>query len=92
MLPSDERSEWPAKLLTDERVTHFWDEKRVLGNWYRTFKEVSKGPDDVVWDAFFVYRTESVWTDQPSGLLGWGRPIITHKKQFLESVASSVKR
>jgi hypothetical protein len=92
MMTSDQRSQWPSNLITDRRVTHFWDERRLLGNWYAKFKEFSKGPDAVVWDAFFVYSSDSRWTDQPSGLIGWGSTIISHKNQLAEAVASSFNR
>ena len=59
MMTSDRREEWPSKLLTDRRVTHFWDDKKLLGNWYAMSKEFSKGSGKVVWDAFFVYRFDS---------------------------------
>jgi hypothetical protein len=92
MMTSDQRSQWPSKLITDSRVIHFWDEKKLLGNWYATFKEFSKGLGDVVWDAFFVYSSDSRWTDRPSGLIGWGSTIISHKNQLAEAVASSINR
>ncbi len=92
MMTSDQRSEWPSKLLTDARVTNFWDERKLLGNWYAKFKEFSKGTGDAVWDAFFVYSSDSRWTDRPSGLIAWGSTIISHKNQLAEAVASSLSR
>ena len=88
MMKSDQRAEWSAKLLTDARVIQFWDDSRLLGNWYATFKEFSKGSGDTVWDAYFSYNADSTWINHPSGLIGWGTPIITHKTQFLESVVA----
>ena len=92
MMTSDQRAEWPSKLLTDRRVTHFWDDRKLLGNWYATFREFSKGSGNAVWDAFFVYNSDSRWTDQPSGLIGWGSTIISHKNQLAEAVAASLHR
>jgi hypothetical protein len=92
MMTSDQRAEWPSKLLTDRRVTHFWDDRKLLGNWYAMFREFSKAPGDVVWDAFFVYNSDSRWTDHPSGLIGWGSTIISHKNQLAEAVAASLNR
>jgi hypothetical protein len=92
MMTSDQREEWPSKLLTDRRVTQFWDDRKLLGNWYGTFKEFSTGSGKVVWDAFFVYDSDSRWTDQPSGLIGWGSTIISHKNQLAEAVAASLHR
>jgi len=31
MYPGDARGKWPAELLTDHRVVHYWDERRLLG-------------------------------------------------------------
>ena len=92
MMTSDQRAEWPSKLLTDRRVTHFWDDRKLLSNWYAMSKEFSKGSGDVVWDAFFVYNSDSKWTDQPSGLIAWGSTIISHKSQLAEAVAASLHR
>lgn len=92
MMASDQRSQWPSRLLTDGRVTHFWDDKKILGNWYAAFKEFSKTSGDAVWDAFFVYNSHSLWTDRPSGLIGWGSTIISHKDQLADAVASSLRR
>lgn len=91
MMTSDGRAEWPARLLTDSRVTHFWDDNKLLGNWYATFREFSKGSGDTVWDAFFVYNADSRWTDKLSGLIGWGSTIIGHKNQLGEAVRSALK-
>jgi hypothetical protein len=92
MMTSDQRSQWPSKLLTDSRVVHFWDDRKILGNWYATFKEFSKASGDTVWDAFFVYNADSMWTDQPSGLIGWGSTIIGNKNRLAEAVTSSLHR
>lgn len=92
MMSSDQRTEWPSKLLTDRRVIPFWDDRKLLGNWYAMFKEFSKGSGNVVWDAFFVYDSASRWTDQPSGLIAWGSTIVSHKNQLSEAVAASLRR
>ena len=34
MFPGDAKSKWPASLLTDPRVTHLWDEGKLVGRWY----------------------------------------------------------
>ena len=92
MMKSDQRTEWSSKLLTDRRVIQFWDENKLLGDWYAGFREFSKVPGRTVWDAFFVYSPDSTWTNQPSGLVGWGSTIISHKNQLAEAVTSAVRR
>ena len=90
MMTSDQRSRCPSKILTDGRVAQFWDEGRVLGTWYGKSKNF--GSNDVVWDAFFVYGSQTKWADQPSGLIAWGSAIISNRTQLAEAVANSVGR
>jgi hypothetical protein len=92
MMKSDQRSEWSSKLLTDRRVIQFWDDNKLLGDWYAAFRQFSPAQGGTVWDAFFVYSADSTWTDQPSGLIGWGRTIISHKNQLAEAVTTALRR
>jgi hypothetical protein len=92
MMKSDQRTEWSSKLLADRRVTQFWDDNKLLGDWYAAFRQFSKASGHTVWDAFFVYNADSTWTDQPSGLIGWGSTIISHKNQLAEAVTSALRR
>jgi hypothetical protein len=39
MLFGDSRDRWDGDGVTDPRVRHFWDEQKVVGNWYS-----AKGP------------------------------------------------
>ena len=40
-MESDQRADWPSRLLTDTRVTQFWDDRKVLGNWAKERRCVS---------------------------------------------------
>lgn len=70
VLGGDSRSEWPADLLADERVTHLWDESRATSDWAQ-----GKGGLDapIVYDAYLVYGGDAAWGDEPRAA---GRPII----------------
>jgi hypothetical protein len=80
--PSDDRAAWPDELLTDPRVIHLWDEKKLVGNWYGAQPERTARSGGTAWDAYFAYGGDSVWEERPSGLAGWGSPIIRSKEQF----------
>ena len=46
MIFGDDENQWDDSLLTDERVTEFWDEDRLLGLWFaeqEDFREVRRG-------------------------------------------------
>ena len=80
MVSDDARSKWQPGLLSDSRVTHFWDENRVLGRFFATQSDPPpKG--GVQWDAFFVYGPEAYWDESPAPLLSFGRPVMpAHRK------------
>ena len=75
MYPGDERATWPSGLLSDPRVTHYWDEKKIVGTWYpANSKEGS--PGDVLWDAFLLYPEGAKWADVATTPITWGAPIV----------------
>ncbi len=84
VLPSDHRSRWDEDLLTDPRATHYWDEERILGRWY---KEVVGFPYDVIaWDVGYLYGPEAVWDDTPGPYLGIGHTIIGQKDALMRAL------
>jgi len=85
MYPGDARAKWPATLLTDARVLHFWDEPRIAGTRYmaqlpamlaRRAPETRPPDGNVLWDAFFVYPPGDTWRDPVPVPAGWGYPIM----------------
>lgn len=80
MYPGDARSKWKVDLLSDCRVTHFWDEERVVGRFFATHRDPPPARG-VEWDAFFVYGPEASWDGSPAPLRSFGRPVRpAHKK------------
>ncbi len=82
MLPKDTRQRWPADLLTDGRVKHFWDEAKVAGNWYATQTNFPRAQ----WDAWFLYGRDAQWGDSPPTFAGWGRTIWSTREKFRENL------
>jgi hypothetical protein len=81
MLPGDARGEWDPRLLTDERVTHFWDEEKLAG---RFFAETEKFFSPIAWDAYYLYGPEARWDDRPAPLVSWGYTIMGKRNQLQE--------
>jgi hypothetical protein len=95
MYPGDARSKWPAGLLTDPRVLHFWDEQRVSGTRYlahlpalleRRAPETMQPSADAMWDAFYVYRPGDRWRDPVPVPVSWGYPIMVTHQELLSQV------
>ena len=90
MLASDSESKWPAKLLADKRVTHYWDDGRVVGTWYGE-NVTAKKPGHVEWDMYFLYSADSEWGDDgPTELISHGRTIVESRDQLKEDVLKTV--
>ena len=101
MYPGDARAKWPASLLTDTRVTHFWDEQRAVGKMYvvqlpsildRRAPETMPPTADTMWDAFFTYRPGQQWNDAPPRPQSWGYPIMVTHLQLASDVDALAKR
>ena len=88
MFPGDARSKWPPSLLTDRRVTHRWDEGKLVGMWYGGYTneiraELSPGSSwngDILWDAYLFYGSDARWDDTPTSLIHWGRTIVAGRE------------
>jgi hypothetical protein len=89
MYPGDSPDDFPEarKQMKDKRVTHYWDDSKDVGRWYFTAVPGDyKGP--IQWDAFYLYGADSVWEDQPTSLLTWGRTILEDRKNLTAQIAS----
>jgi hypothetical protein len=99
MFEGDAREKWPAHVLTDPRIVHFWDEQKLVG---RTFghhasqMDAQLAPDSnsrsgpVLWDAYLLYDPEARWTEAlPSHLVRWGRTIYAARQTLASEAAAN---
>ena len=75
MLWGDSKSQWDSSVLTDKRVSQYWDSQRQAGLWFARKVNHREG---ISWDAFFVFGPDARWTDAPKPLTAYGSPIIRH--------------
>ena len=97
MFGTEQRDDWPPDILTDRRVTHWWDEGKAAGRWYMpridemrdTMASGSGGfAGNVLWDSYLVYGPEARWDDSPTGLRRWGRTILRTQEGLREAFAA----
>lgn len=88
MLASDRMAKWlvePDDLLSDARTLHYWDDGKIVGRYYE--KHVTQlgdpGDERVEWDAYFLYRPDATWGEQPPEHVSWGRTIVASRDQLL---------
>lgn len=83
MYPGDRRSKWRADLLSDPRVTNFWDEGKLVGRWVVEHKIVDH-PRSILWDAYLLFGPEARWDALLEPLIGWGAPLY-HRRHKLRN-------
>lgn len=81
VLRSDGREEWDPGTMPDSRVEHFWDEDRLVGNWF-LHAVTRRTTDRVEWDAFFLYGRDARWGMDPPPLVRWGRTILATRDEL----------
>ena len=98
MMPNDSREKWKASLLSDPRVSHYWDEPKSIGSWYaaridsirpKLTPDSKWGDGDVLWDAWLLYGRDATWAGvEPTGLIEWGRTIVMSRDSLKRAVAA----
>jgi hypothetical protein len=88
MLYGDSRDRWDAGGMTDARVQHFWDEHKVIGDW---FSSDVLHQDGTTWDFYAVYGPDATWGAEPPKALSQGGTIISRRSQ-LQSAITPVLR
>tara|TARA_B100000029_G_scaffold493772_1_gene556681 strand:- start:12887 stop:13237 length:351 start_codon:yes stop_codon:yes gene_type:complete len=88
VINSDSRSAWPSLLLTDDRVTHFWDEKLIAGPWFAgwgPYIGIQASDGYLLWDAFLLFSRTATWGKYPQPLWSGAAPVI----YWIESLEQS---
>jgi hypothetical protein len=80
MLFGDSRDRWDGDGMTDPRVAHFWDEQKIVGNWFSA--NVTHNPG-TTWDFYAVYGPGATNLGSP---LSAGGTIIGHTSALRTSL------
>lgn len=72
MLPGDSRYLVDRWVLNDARVTNYYDPHRLVGTWFGEHSQ----DGGIVWDAYYLYGADAVWTTEPGPLVSSGGSVI----------------
>jgi hypothetical protein len=89
MLWADAREKWNGNAMPDLRVTHFWDEKMQIGEW---FAEEVEGYRGVSWDTYYLYGPDATWDAIPAPLIGSGGTIIDQREALKKQIDRLLER
>lgn len=87
MLPSDARDTWKEKLLSDDRVHHYWNENRSVGRWFTKNASDCKSLGSVAWDAYYVFSDDAELGEPLASVSGCGTTIIGESDGLAEAMA-----
>lgn len=89
MLPTDSVGQWDSEILTDARVTEFWDAEGALGDWFGQQRErmaLDFFGGAVVWDASLLFGPGAAWEEVPHPLEAFGYTIIADRDTLQQSL------
>ena len=81
----DDRSRCPGDALPDHRVTHYWDEEKLVGRWY---SNRFGRPGQTAWDLYFLYAAGADSLASQDSILAWGAPVISRGPDLRKAVAA----
>ena len=84
MLPGDSRQFLDTKVLSDSRVSYYWDQQKVVGNWYSRNVTHERG---TTWDAFFLYAPNVRWGEAPPPTVADGGSVIGAHGELTDGLA-----
>jgi hypothetical protein len=80
MLPGDSAQLIDRRVLSDPRVTYYWDPGRTVGAWFS--RNVTHKPG-ITWDAYFLYGPQATWGSVPAPLVSRGSSVIGTQDRLL---------
>lgn len=80
MLFGDSRDRWDGAGMADPRVAHFWDEQKIVGNWFSANVTHNRG---TTWDFYALYGPDANNLASP---VGSGGTIISHTTRLRTSL------
>jgi len=82
-VPGDSRELVDRRVISDPRVTSFWDEQGTAEQWFA--KNVK--PETVSWDAYFLFGPRARWGSEPDAPVSSGSPLFNDKEELEAALA-----
>ena len=73
---TDERGAIDESILTDPRVTQYWDAEGITGTYFADTDLGGLGASGFVYDVYYVFGPDAAWRDDPAPLAASGGPVL----------------
>lgn len=84
-----EAAEVSTRVLSDPRVTQYWDGSSLTSEWFAKNVEHSQAP---AWDVYYLYGPDARWTDVPGPLVSFGGTIIGRSPALKDAITPLLTR
>lgn len=78
VLGPDSSSQVDTSLLDDPRVIQYWDSDGEVSAFLSEHgDQIGLAEDGLLWDAYLLFAPDATWEEVPTGLIGWGAPVVS---------------
>ena len=70
--------------MTDPRVTQFWDDGKLAGQFFAEQEGFRFG--SIAYDVYYLYGSESGWDLKPSPLVSTGYTVMAKRNQLKDDL------
>ncbi len=91
VLGGDDRSRWPADLLSDSRVAHYWDPDGETGFWFADHRDnydTHGYVGGLAWDIYYLFGPDAQWNDFPGPEIVSGTTILGTSSRLGDAVGA----
>ena len=87
---TDERGAIDESILADPRVTQYWDGEGITGTYFADADLGGLGAAGFVYDVYYVFGPDAVWTNQPESPAAAGGPILYEGDALLAALKAQL--
>jgi hypothetical protein len=87
---TDEKDEIDRSILSDVRVTQYWDGDGVTGTYFAETDLGGLGYSGFVYDVFYVFGPDATWDPEPAPLAGSGGPVFYEGDKLLAALRAQL--
>lgn len=92
MVPGDARDRWDPDLLSDPRVTHYWNGSRSIGKWFAKNVAECEPLGPIAWDVVYLFGPDATWDGNelhaefcPTPVYMYPDELAAHSEAWLEA-------
>jgi hypothetical protein len=87
---TDAADEIDATLLSDPRVTQYWDGDGITGTYFAETDLGGLGYSGFVYDTYYVFGPDATWADAPGPVAGARVPVVTYVAELLADIRAQL--